>query len=121
MGTDAEIFVFDYEAYVMEVVPAFIDIFRRRQVVDWLHPFVKRRELDPSQWKKSDLALFPLRLKSDLSWVGPYDLRYTYDYRWQERWSHSVEGSEETRRIGLENFPACLNLKMHHYLLLLSD
>ena len=95
MGTDAEIFVFDYEAYVTEVVPAFIDIFRGRRVVDWLHPFLKRRELDPSQWKKSDLALFPLRLNPDLSWVGPYDLRYTYDYRWQERWSHSVEGSEE--------------------------
>lgn len=38
MGEDTEIVVFDYEAYVTEVVPAFVDVFRGRQVVDCLGP-----------------------------------------------------------------------------------
>ena len=94
MGEDAEVFLFDHNAYLTEVVPAFVDLFRNGQVVDWLHPFVKRRELEPSRWPASDLTRYIVGLHSDLSWAGPYDLRDTYGDNWRQRWSELTQGSE---------------------------
>jgi hypothetical protein len=95
MGTDAEIFIFDHEAYLTMVVPAFVEILREARIVDWLYPFVERRELDPSLWGRSDLARLATCLNPDLSWVGPYNLEYTYDDRWRQRWSYAGGDSED--------------------------
>ena len=94
MGTDAEIFIFDHEVYLTTVVPAFVEIFREARVADWLYPFVERRELEPSSWKRSDLARLATCLNTDLSWVGPYDLKFTYDQNWRQRWSNAGKDSE---------------------------
>jgi hypothetical protein len=95
MGTDAEIFQFDYESYVTAVVPAFFDLLENGRVVDWLQPFLMRRELRPSLWHRTDLARFLPLVRSDLSWVGPYDLKWTYDDDWRQRCSYSTESPED--------------------------
>jgi len=87
MGTDAEVFIFDYEAYMEEVVPAFVDTFRTGRVATWLQPFVKERELKPELWDRNELASFIGSLNPDLSWPGPYDLESVYHYDWRKRWS----------------------------------
>jgi len=92
MGSDAEVFVFDYTVYTTVVAPAFFELFRKGQVPGWLQPAVKRRELEPSLCDRTDLIRFTKVLKPDLSWVGPYDLKSTYDQDWRTRWSYSNEG-----------------------------
>jgi len=87
MGSDADVFIFDYEAYLTEVVPAFLALFRDNQIAEWLQPFLKRREIKPELWDRADLARFDGPLKPDLSWPGPYDLEYVYDDDWPKRWS----------------------------------
>jgi hypothetical protein len=94
MGEDAEVFVFDHNAYLTEVVPAFVELLRSGRIVDWLHPFLKRQEIEPSRWQASDLTRYLAALNSDLSWAGPYDLQDTYGDRWQQRWSSLAQGSE---------------------------
>jgi hypothetical protein len=93
MGSDAEVFIFDYDAYRREVVPAFVDVFRQGHVAKWLEPFLKRRELNPALWNRNDLSRYADSLDPDLSWRGPYDLEWTYDDDWQHRWSTSNENS----------------------------
>lgn len=89
MGTDAEIFIFDHAVYRTTVVPAFVDILREGRVVDWLYPYIDSRELDPSRWERADLARLASRLNADLSWVGPYNLEYSYTNVWLEHWSYA--------------------------------
>lgn len=91
MGSDAEVFIFDHEAYLREVVPVFADVFREGHVAEWLQPFLKRRELEPALWDRTDLARFGDSLNPDLSWRGPYDLEWTYDDDWRKRWSTANE------------------------------
>lgn len=93
MGSNAEVFIFDHETYLREVVPTFIGLFRENQVADWLRPFLKRRQLDPQLWDSGELARFGDSLNPDLSCRGPYDLKETYDNNWKQRWSASNENS----------------------------
>lgn len=86
MGTDAEILIFDHEAYLTAVVPVFLELFQEGQVADWLEQFVRHRELEPSLWDKRELARYLTALESDFSWAGDYDLQYTYGEDWKERW-----------------------------------
>lgn len=90
MGSDAEVFLFDYDAYLRDVVPTFRELLNERPLDDSLQAFVKRRELKPLLWDKTDLVRFLTALNSDFSWAGQYDLKYTYDKNWEERWSDSV-------------------------------
>ena len=90
MGSDAEVFLFDYDVYLREVVPTFLELLNDRPLDDSLQAFVKRRELKPSLWDKSDLARYLTALNSDFSWAGQYDLKYTYGKNWEERWSDFV-------------------------------
>jgi hypothetical protein len=94
MGTDAEVFQFDYQSYVSAVVPVFIDLLRNGRVSDWLQPLLERRQMRSSVWDKTDLARFLPLLRSDLSWDGPYDLEWTYDYDWRRRCSFAAESPE---------------------------
>ena len=89
MGSDAEVFVFDYDAYLKEVVPTFLEFLKGRPLDDWLQPFVKRRELKPWLWDKRDLARYLTVLNPDFSWAAHYDLSDTYSKNWEERWSDS--------------------------------
>ena len=102
MGSDAEVFLFDYEAYVSAVVPAFLDLFREGRVADWLDPLVKRRELKPLLWDKDELARLGAGLQPDLSWIGPYDLKWTYDQDWDQRWTTSMHASEAETHVNLK-------------------
>ena len=88
MGTDAEVFVFDHEAYLTAVVPAFLELFQEGQVAAWLEPFGKHRELKPQLWDKRDLARYLAGLEPDFSGAGGYDLQDTYGDDWETRWSH---------------------------------
>ena len=56
MGSDAEVFLFDYDAYLREVVSTFLELLKDRPLDDSLQAFVKRRELKPLLWDKADLA-----------------------------------------------------------------
>ncbi len=97
MGSDAEVFVFDHDAYLTEVVPTFLEFLKDRPLDDWLQPFVKRRELKPSLWDKSDLARYFTALNPDFSWAGQSDPKYTYSKNWEERWSefvHATSGND---------------------------
>lgn len=85
MGANAEVFVFEHEAYIAKVLPAFLKLLRDGEVVDWLRPFVKRREIQPELWQRTDLARFCRYLERDFSWRGSYDLTYTYDRPWEQR------------------------------------
>lgn len=85
MGANAEVFVFDHETYIAKVLPAFLKLLRDGEVVDWLQQFVKRREMRPELWDKTDLARFCTYLERDFSWRGPYDLTYTYALPWEQR------------------------------------
>ena len=87
MGTDAEVFIFDYEAYRAVVVPAFVEVFRGGPVPEWLRPFVGRREVEAELWDKRELARFADALNPDFSWRGPYDLQSIDDRGWRQRWS----------------------------------
>lgn len=93
MGTDAEVFLFDHDAYLRTVVPTFLKFLEDSTVVDWLQPFVKRQELEPSLWDKSDLTRYLTALNPDFSWPAHYDLNYTYQKKWKERWSDFVGAS----------------------------
>jgi hypothetical protein len=94
MGTDAEVFIFDYETYIVEVVPSFVDTFRTGRVATWLQPFVKERQLDPELWDRTELARFISALNPDLSWQGPYDLESVYYFDWRKRWSTFKRNSD---------------------------
>ena len=85
MGTDAEVYLFDYQVYTAEVVPAFLELLRDGGAPDWLRPFLARREIRPELWDRTDLARFCNFLNADLSWRGPYALTDTHDLKWQER------------------------------------
>ena len=102
MGSDAEVFLFDYESYVTAVVPDFLELLREGKVADWLDPFVKRRELKPWLWDRDELARLCAGLQPDLSWTGPYDLTWTYSQDWQQRWSSSMQASEEKTHVNLK-------------------
>jgi hypothetical protein len=100
MGTDAEAFVFDHVAYQTTVVPVFSELLRGGAVVDWLEPFVKRRELKPSLWSKDDLSRYHTTLNPDLSWTrGPYDLEDLDGFDWQQRWSNSSAGDPDSPSV----------------------
>lgn len=94
MGSDAEVFIFDYDAYVNDVVPAFWGLLRDRGIPDWLQPLLKRRELKPHLWDKDELASLFSPLHPDLSWIGSYDFKWTYDEDWQHRWTSAMLASE---------------------------
>ena len=85
MGADAEVFVFEHETYITKVLPAFLKLLRDGEVVDWLQQLVKRREIHPELWERTDLARYCTYLERDFSWRGPYDLTYTYDLPWEQR------------------------------------
>src|SRR5215204_3677421 len=94
MGSDAEIFIFDHDAYSPTVVPAFSELLRGGQAADWLQPFLKKYELKPSLWDKGDLAQYSAALNPDLSLAaGPYDLKWTYGSDWQQQWSNATKTS----------------------------
>jgi hypothetical protein len=94
MGTDAEVFIFDHDAYLTAVVPAFFELLGGGKIADWLEPFARRRELKPWLWPRSDLDRYRAALNSDLSCGhSPYDLRWTYGKDWQEQWSRGTEAS----------------------------
>lgn len=90
MGSDAEVFLFDYEAYLSEVVSNFLELLEDRPLDDSLQAFIKRRELKPLLWDKTDLVRYLLNLNFDFSWAWQYDLNYTYSKNWEERWSDFV-------------------------------
>ncbi len=102
MGSDADVFLFDYESYVTAVVPAFLDLLREGKVADWLDPLVKRRELNPWLWDKDELARLGAGLQPDLSWKGPSDLNWTYNQDWHQRWTGSMQASEEKMHVNLK-------------------
>ena len=89
MGSDAEVFIFDYDTYLSEVVPAFVDLCRDATVAEWLQPFLIRREMKPELWDRAELARLVDSLNRDFSWPGRYDLEWTYDDDWRKRWSIS--------------------------------
>lgn len=93
MGSDAEVFIFDYDAYLKEVVPTFLEFLEDSPLDDWLQPFVKRRELKPWLWDKRDLARYLTVLNPDFSWAARYDLSDTYSRNWEERWSDFVDAT----------------------------
>jgi hypothetical protein len=119
MGTDAEVIVFEYETYLTTVVPAFIDFIREGRVVDWLQPFLKRRDdIKPELWDRTESSRIGNVLLSDLSWAGPYDLEYTYGHDWQQRWSmvsdpfdsHEMPAANLSEQItSLFNFAVSIN------------
>jgi hypothetical protein len=102
MGSDAEVFVFDYQNYTKAVVPAFLELFREGKVAHWLQPFIKNRDLRPWLWNRNDLAQLCSILQPDLSWIGPYDLNWTYDEEWEHRWTSSFDASETESELSLK-------------------
>ena len=97
MGSDAEVFLFDHDAYLSKVVPAFLNFLTESPGVDWLQPFVNQRQLKHCLWDKSDLAGYFTALNPDFSCAGPYDLTYTYSKSWEERWSDFVDAADDSR------------------------
>lgn len=97
MGSDAEVFVFDHNAYMTEVVPALMELLLAGRAADWLNPLLKKREIRPELWKKTDIARFCKYLERDFSWRGPYDLAYTYDLKWDQRSCKSEDCPERER------------------------
>ncbi len=85
MGSDAEVFIFDYEAYTREVVPAFYEILLTRQIPEWLHPALKARRINPANLLRVDLLQHCTYLAEDLAWDGPYEDRHFYETPWQQR------------------------------------
>jgi hypothetical protein len=105
MGSNAEVFLFDHDAYSRKVVPTFLEFLSDSSIVDWLQPSVKRRELKPSLWDKNDLTRYLTSLNPDFSWAAHYDLNDTYSKNWEERWSdfvdahHSLRGAAPTDEL----------------------
>ena len=85
MGTDAEVFVFDYDAYITEVVPAFHKLLLTGHPPDWLYPIIKKRDIQFENLEKTDLLRHCTYLGYDFSWRGPYDGRDIYDLQWDQR------------------------------------
>ena len=98
MGSDAEVFLFDHEAYLRTVVPTFLKFLNDSPLVNWLERSVKRRELKPWLWEKRDLARYLTALNPDFSWATHYDLNDTYDRKWKERWSDFVDRNHSFHR-----------------------
>jgi hypothetical protein len=96
MGSDAEIFLFDHQAYTTLVVPAFLELFGTGRIADWLRPLLARRKVRPELWDRTDLSRFLAGLKPDLSWLGPYDLKDTFGRDWPTGWVESIEGDPPT-------------------------
>lgn len=97
MGSDAEVFVFDHDLYVREVVPGFLELLLSGRLPVWLRPALQKREIEFERWKKADIARFCTYLEQDLSWRGPYNLAYTYDLGWDQRSCKSQECPERDR------------------------
>jgi hypothetical protein len=94
MGSDAEVFLFDHDAYLRTVVPTILKLLEDSPLVDWLQPSVKRRDLKPWLWDKSDLTRYLNALNPDLSCAAHYDLNDTFAKKWEERWSDFVDAAE---------------------------
>ncbi|MFG2010390.1 hypothetical protein ACGFNF_15095 [Micromonospora sp. NPDC048868] len=82
MGADAEIFVFGYERYRAEVVPALVRLLRTGEVVPWLGEVFRRASPEGGYgygvlWPQlaSQLRERPTDLVRYCTWLGP-DLRY---------------------------------------------
>ncbi len=85
MGTDAEIFIFDYEAYTSEVVPAFQELLLTGRTSEWLHPIIDSREIRIENLKRTDILRYCTYLNNDFSWCGPYDEKDNSGFKWEER------------------------------------
>ena len=78
MGADAEVFIFDYQAYNNEVVPAFRELLLNGQMPEWLGRLIEVREMQPERWRGTDLLRYCTYLEKDFSWIGSYDDRDYY-------------------------------------------
>jgi hypothetical protein len=58
MGADAEVFIFDYQAYNNEVVPAFRELLLSGQMPEWLQRLIEAREMQPERWRGTDLLRY---------------------------------------------------------------
>lgn len=85
MGSDAEIFIFDYETYTSEVVPAFQELLLTGLSSEWLHPIIDSREIRIENVKRTDILRYCTYLNKDFSWCGPYDEKDIYGSKWEER------------------------------------
>jgi hypothetical protein len=93
VGSDAEVFLFDYEAYTTIVVPAFLTLLRSGHLIDWMRPFFHKRRLQPELWDRTDVSRFLAGVKEDFSCAGPYDLEETFGENWRQRWARSAQAS----------------------------
>jgi len=85
MGSDAEVFIFDHDAYVREVVPAFLELLLTGQAPDWLRPIIKSRDIRIENLKSTDILRHCTYLNKDFSWRGPYDEKDIYGLKWDQR------------------------------------
>jgi hypothetical protein len=85
MGSDAAVFVFDYDAYMHEVAPAFRQLLLTGQVPKWLYPAIKRREIKLQRGQATDILRYCTYFDKDFSWVGSYDDKDNYDLEWKRR------------------------------------
>jgi hypothetical protein len=94
MGSDAEVFVFNYEKYIREVVPAFHEVLRTGQIPEWLQPVLKSRNIHDWSPPRTDLLRYCTYLAEDLSWDGRYEDDRSCDVSWQQRACKSDECPE---------------------------
>lgn len=85
MGSDAEVFVFDYDAYSREVAPAFRELLLTGQSPDWLSPAFNRRKIKAEIGKATDILRFCTYFDKDFSWIGSYNDEDLYDLDWKQR------------------------------------
>jgi len=85
MGSDAEVFIFDHDAYTREVVPAFQELLLISQAPDWLRPIINSRDIWIENLKRTDILRYCTYLNKDFSWRGPYDGKDIYGFKWNQR------------------------------------
>jgi hypothetical protein len=80
VGADAEIFVFDYERYRWEIVPALLSLLRTGSPVPWLAEVLRDEPPDGYGWTEmaARFAARPTDLAAYCDWLGD-DLRYGGD------------------------------------------
>ena len=98
MGSDAEVFIFDYDAYVGVVVPGFRELLLTGESPILLDPALKRalewRELQLAPSEPTDILRHCNYLREDLSWTGPYDRADAYLFEWGQRACRSFDCAE---------------------------
>jgi hypothetical protein len=96
MGTDTEVFVFDHDAYLSDVVPVFHELLLNGQAPGWLYQLSRTRDIRFESWDRTDLLRYCTYLGKDFSWIWDD----TGKDIWQLEWDHRACLSEDCPERG---------------------